>query len=261
MKGKIVQIIGPVVDVEFETEGGLREIFNALKISGPKDEDMLEVVKHLDQQRVRAISLQTTDGLMRGLEVKDTGKQIEVPVGPEVLGNIFNVLGKTLNDATSNQKPVTSKFKNYWPIHRQAPPFTEQSTKSEVFETGIKVIDLIAPFIKGGKIGLFGGAGVGKTVLLMELIRNVAEEGGGVSVFAGVGERTREGNDLYMEMKDSGVINKTALVYGQMNEVPGARARVALSALTMAEYFRDQEGKNVLFFIDNIFRFSQAGSE
>ena len=198
---------------------------------------------------------------MRGLEVEDTGKQIEVPVGPEVLGNIFNVLGKTLNDATSNQKPVTSKFKNYWPIHRQAPPFTEQSTKTEVFETGIKVIDLIAPFIKGGKIGLFGGAGVGKTVLLMELIRNVAEEGGGVSVFAGVGERTREGNDLYREMKESGVINKTALVYGQMNEVPGARARVALSALTMAEYFRDEEHKNVLFFIDNIFRFSQAGSE
>ncbi|OGZ67966.1 MAG: F0F1 ATP synthase subunit beta [Candidatus Staskawiczbacteria bacterium RIFCSPHIGHO2_02_FULL_42_22] len=261
MKGKIVQIIGPVVDVEFETEGGLPEIFNALKISGPKGEVTLEVVKHLDQQRVRAISLQSTDGLMRGLEVEDTGKQIEVPVGPEVLGNIFNVLGKTLNDATSNQKPVTSKFKNYWPIHRQAPPFTEQSTKTEVFETGIKVIDLIAPFIKGGKIGLFGGAGVGKTVLLMELIRNVAEEGGGVSVFAGVGERTREGNDLYREMKESGVINKTALVYGQMNEVPGARARVALSALTMAEYFRDEEHKNVLFFIDNIFRFSQAGSE
>src|SRR3989338_2125944 len=261
MKGKIVQIIGPVVDVEFETEGGLPEIFNAVKNFRPQGEVTLEVVKHLDQQRVRAISLQSTDGLMRGLEVEDTGKQIEVPVGPEVLGNIFNVLGKTLNDATSNQKPVTSKFKNYWPIHRQAPPFTEQSTKTEVFETGIKVIDLIAPFIKGGKIGLFGGAGVGKTVLLMELIRNVAEEGGGVSVFAGVGERTREGNDLYREMKESGVINKTALVYGQMNEVPGARARVALSALTMAEYFRDEERKDVLLFIDNIFRFSQAGSE
>src|SRR3989344_3867891 len=261
MKGKIVQIIGPVVDVEFETEGGLPGIFNALKISGPQGGVTLEVVKHLDQQRVRAISLQSTDGLMRGLEVEDTGKQIEVPVGPEVLGNIFNVLGKTLNDATSNQKPVTSKFKNYWPIHRQAPPFTEQSTKTEVFETGIKVIDLIAPFIKGGKIGLFCGAGVGKTVLLMELIRYVADESGGASIFAGVGERTREGNDLYTEMKESGVINKTALVFGQMNEVPGARLRVALSALTMAEYFRDEERKDVLLFIDNIFRFSQAGSE
>ena len=253
-KGNIVQIIGPVVDVEFSDDGNLPEIFNALKISGPSGEVTLEVVKHLDTKRVRAISLQTTDGLQRGLEVTDTGKQIEVPVGPEVLGNIFNVLGDTLNKSDK-------KFSKYLPIHRQAPAFTEQATKTEVFETGIKVIDLIAPFIKGGKIGLFGGAGVGKTVLLMELIRNVAEEGGGVSVFAGVGERTREGNDLYMEMKDSGVLDKTALVYGQMNEVPGARARVALSALTMAEYFRDQEGKNVLFFIDNIFRFSQAGSE
>ena len=254
MKGNIVQIIGPVVDVEFEEGVSLPEIYNALKIVGPKGEVTLEVVKHLDARRIRAISLQTTDGLMRGLEVIDSGKQIEVPVGPEVLGNIFNVLGETLNKSDK-------KFSKFLPIHRQAPPFTEQATKTEVFETGIKVIDLIAPFIKGGKIGLFGGAGVGKTVLLMELIRNVAEEGGGVSVFAGVGERTREGNDLYMEMKDSGVLNKTALVYGQMNEVPGARARVALSALTMAEYFRDQEGKNVLFFIDNIFRFSQAGSE
>ncbi len=267
-KGNIIQIIGPVVDVEFSDEGKLPEIFNALKISGPNGQVTLEVVKHLDTQRVRAISLQTTDGLQRGLEVQDTGKQIEVPVGPEVLGNIFNVLGEALNKSeirnpksetnSNNQNP---KFKTYWPIHRPAPAFTEQSTKTEVFETGIKVIDLIAPFIKGGKIGLFGGAGVGKTVLLMELIRNVAEEGGGVSVFAGVGERTREGNDLYMEMKDSGVLNKTALVYGQMNEVPGARARVALSALTMAEYFRDEENKNVLFFVDNIFRFSQAGSE
>ena len=253
-KGNIVQIIGPVVDVEFSDDGNLPEIFNALKISGPSGEVTLEVVKHLDTKRVRAISLQTTDGLQRGLEVTDTGKQIEVPVGPEVLGNIFNVLGDTLNKSDK-------KFSKYLPIHRQAPAFTEQATKTEVFETGIKVIDLIAPFIKGGKIGLFGGAGVGKTVLLMELIRNVAEEGGGVSVFAGVCERTREGNDLYMEMKDSGVLDKTALVYGQMNEVPGARARVALSALTMAEYFRDQEGKNVLFFIDNFFRFSQAGSE
>ena len=253
-KGNIVQIIGPVVDVEFAEEGNLPEIFNALKIAGPKGEVILEVVKHLDLKRVRAISLQSTDGLQRGLEAQDTGKQIEVPVGPEVLGNIFNVLGETLNKSDK-------KFTKFLPIHRQAPAFTEQSTKTEVFETGIKVIDLIAPFIKGGKIGLFGGAGVGKTVLLTELIRNVAEEGGGVSVFAGVGERTREGNDLYREMGEAGVINKTALVYGQMNEVPGARARVALSALTMAEYFRDEEHKNVLFFIDNIFRFSQAGSE
>ncbi len=260
MVGKIVQIIGPVVDVEFEEGISLPEIYNALKVQGPKYEVTLEVVKHLDLQRIRAISLQSTDGLMRGLEVEDSGRQIEVPVGPEVLGNIFNVLGETLNKATKDTK-ATKEFKNYWPIHRPAPAFVDQATKTEVFETGIKVIDLIAPFIKGGKTGLFGGAGVGKTVLLMELIRNVAEEGGGVSVFAGVGERTREGNDLYMEMKDSGVINKTALVYGQMNEVPGARARVALSALTMAEYFRDQESKNVLFFIDNIFRFSQAGSE
>jgi F-type H+-transporting ATPase subunit beta len=191
---------------------------------------------------------------MRGMEVLNTGHQVEVPVGQEVLGNIFNVIGTALNEPTK-------KFAKHWPIHRSAPPFVEQSTKTEIFETGIKVIDLISPFIKGGKVGLFGGAGVGKTVLLMELIRNVAEVGGGASVFAGVGERTREGNDLYEEMKGSGVIDKTALVFGQMNEVPGARARVALSALTMAEYFRDEEGKNVLLFIDNIFRFSQAGSE
>ena len=253
-KGNIVQIIGPVVDVEFSEQESLPAIFNALKIAGPNGEVVLEVVKHLDTKRVRAISLHSTDGLQRGFEVLDTGKQISVPVGSEVLGNIFNVMGQTLNK-------TETKFKKFLPIHQPAPPFTEQSTKTEVFETGIKVIDLIAPFIKGGKIGLFGGAGVGKTVLLMELIRNVAEEGGGVSVFAGVGERTREGNDLYKEMSESGVINKTALVFGQMNEVPGARARVALSALTMAEYFRDQENKNVLFFIDNIFRFSQAGSE
>ena len=253
-KGNIVQIIGPVVDVEFSEQESLPAIFNALKIAGPNGEVVLEVVKHLDTKRVRAISLHSTDGLQRGFEVLDTGKQISVPVGSEVLGNIFNVMGQTLNK-------TETKFKKFLPIHQPAPPFTEQSTKTEVFETGIKVIDLIAPFIKGGKIGLFGGAGVGKTVLLMELIRNVAEEGGGVSVFAGVGERTREGNDLYKEMSESGVINKTALVFGQMNEVPGARARVALSALTMAEYFRDQENKNMLFFIDNIFRFSQAGSE
>jgi len=254
MKGKIVQIIGSVVDVEFPEDAKLPAIYNALKIKGPNGEVVLEVLKHLDTSKVRAISMQSTDGLERGLEAEDTGAQISVPVGSEVLGNIFNVMGETLN---KNDK----KFKTFLPIHRESPPFTEQSTKTEVFETGIKVIDLIAPFIKGGKIGLFGGAGVGKTVLLMELIRNVAEEGGGVSVFAGVGERTREGNDLHKEMQESGVISKTALVFGQMNEVPGARARVALSALTMAEYFRDQERKNVLLFIDNIFRFSQAGSE
>jgi len=253
-KGKIIQIIGPVVDVEFSEEGLLPRLFNALVIKHNKQEIILEVVKHLDPTRVRAISLQSTDGLQRGLEVEDTGKMIEVPVGPEVLGNLFNVTGHVLNK-------TDKKFTKHLPIHRQAPAFTEQATKTEVFETGIKVVDLIAPFIKGGKVGLFGGAGVGKTVFLQELIRNVAEESGGVSVFAGVGERTREGNDLYKEMTESGVINKTALVFGQMNEVPGARARVALSALTMAEYFRDVEKKNVLLFIDNIFRFSQAGSE
>jgi len=253
-KGKIIQIIGPVVDVEFEEGAKLPAIYNALKVKGPAGEVILEVVKHLDQTKVKAISLQSTDGLQRGTEAEDTGNQILVPVGPEVLGNIFNVVGQSL------EKP-DMKFKKHWPIHRPSPAFTEQATKTEVFETGIKVVDLIAPFIKGGKVGLFGGAGVGKTVFLQELIRNVAEESGGVSVFAGVGERTREGNDLHKEMKDSGVISKTALVFGQMNEVPGARARVALSALTMAEYFRDEEKKNVLLFIDNIFRFSQAGSE
>ena len=253
-KGKIIQIIGPVVDVEFSEEGKLPPIFNALKIKHDGKEIVLEVVKHLDPTRVKAISLQSTDGLKRGLEVEDTGKMIEVPVGPDVLGNLFNVLGQVLNK-------TDKKFTKHLPIHRPSPSFVEQSTKTEVFETGIKVVDLIAPFIKGGKVGLFGGAGVGKTVFLQELIRNTAEESGGVSVFAGVGERTREGNDLYKDMTESGVINKTALVFGQMNEVPGARARVALSALTMAEYFRDEEKKNVLLFIDNIFRFSQAGSE
>ncbi len=256
--GKIIQIIGPVVDVAFDEKEKLPSIFNALKITekvrGEEREIILEVMKHLEPGRVRAIALQSTDGLSRGMKVVDTGGMITVPVGPEVLGNIFDVIGNTL---TKTDKKFTKRF----PIHRHAPAFTEQSTKTEIFETGIKVIDLIAPFIKGGKVGLFGGAGVGKTVLLMELIRNVAEESGGVSVFGGVGERTREGNDLYHEMLESGVINKTALVFGQMNEVPGARARVALSALTMAEYFRDEERKNVLLFIDNIFRFSQAGSE
>jgi F-type H+-transporting ATPase subunit beta len=252
--GKVSQIIGPVVDVQFADEKHMPPIYNALHI---KDKDrllVLEVVKHLEPGKVRAIALDSTDGLRRGMEVIDTGEMLKAPVGPETLGNIFDVTGRTLT-------PGAKEFKKFLPIHRPSPPLTEQSVKTEVFETGIKVIDLIAPFIKGGKVGLFGGAGVGKTVLLQELIRNVAEESGGVSVFAGVGERTREGNDLYREMMESGVLSKTAMVYGQMNEVPGARARVALVALTMAEYFRDAERKNVLLFIDNIFRFSQAGSE
>lgn len=248
MTGKIVQILGPVIDAEFPQDA-MPALGNALT-SG---EVVFEVARHLEPGRVRAIALKSTDGLARGAEVKDTGAPISVPVGRDVLGNIFNVFGE----------PLVGKkeFVKRWPIHRAAPALTSQSTKVEVFQTGIKVIDLLAPFVKGGKVGLFGGAGVGKTVLLMELIRNVAEESGGASIFAGVGERTREGNDLYGEMKDSGVIDKTALVFGQMNEVPGARLRVALSALTMAEYFRDEEGKDVLLFIDNIFRFSQAGSE
>ena len=255
MEGKIIQVIGPVVDIEFPEEA-LPEIYHAL---GTKSRDgkeiMLEVARHLGASRVRAIALSSTDGLVRGAEVKNTGAPLSVPVGKEVLGRLFNVLGDPIDD------PDNAKFSKKWPIHRQAPAFTEQSTKTEIFETGIKVIDLLAPFVRGGKVGLFGGAGVGKTVLLQELIRNVAEESGGASVFAGVGERTREGNDLFREMTESGVISKTALVFGQMNEVPGARLRVALSALTMAEYFRDEEAKNVLLFIDNIFRFSQAGSE
>ena len=252
--GKITQIIGPVVDVEFEGGVKLPGLYHALKVKGKNGEIILETVRHLSEDRVRAISLQSTDGLRRGMEAKDTGKMIEVPVGMEVLGNLFDVIGTPLSETKVD-------FKTFWPIHRPAPALPDQTTKTEVFETGIKVVDLIAPFIKGGKVGLFGGAGVGKTVFLQELIRNVAEESGGVSVFAGVGERTREGNDLHREMTESGVIGKTALVFGQMNEVPGARARVALSALTMAEYFRDEERKNVLLFIDNIFRFSQAGSE
>ncbi|MEK7643447.1 MAG: F0F1 ATP synthase subunit beta [Patescibacteria group bacterium] len=255
-RGTVAQIIGPVVDVDFSQDVLMPAILNALTITTDTQTITLEVARHLEPGRLRAISLSSTDGLRRGMEVYDTGAPISVPVGPEVLGKIFNVLGKPLTEEDKNKK-----FKEYWPIHRSAPTFAEQSTKTEIFETGIKVIDLLAPFIKGGKIGLFGGAGVGKTVLLMELIRNVAEESGGASVFAGVGERSREGNDLFNEMTESGVINKTALVFGQMNEVPGARLRVALSALTMAEYFRDVEHKDMLFFVDNIFRFSQAGSE
>lgn len=254
--GKIIQVIGPVVDVEFNEETGLPAINNALTVKTETGELVLEVAKHLEQGKLRAISLGTTDGLARGTEVVDTGEAIKVPVGKDVLGKIFNVLGEPLD-----KKHEGIKFEKFWPIHRPAPRLDELATEIEVFATGIKVIDLLAPFIKGGKIGLFGGAGVGKTVLLMELIRNVAEESGGFSVFAGVGERSREGNDLYNEMIESGVIDKTALVFGQMNEVPGVRLRVALSALTMAEYFRDEERKDTLLFIDNIFRFSQAGSE
>lgn len=254
-QGKLIQIIGPVVDVEFPEGVAVPALLNALEISREDGAKIIvEVVKHLEPGRVRAVSLASTDGLKRGDVASDTGAPISVPVGPEVLGNLFNVLGEPLNE-------TKAVFKKRWPIHRLPPPLTAQSTKTEVFETGIKVIDLICPFIKGGKVGLFGGAGVGKTVLLQELIRNVAAEAGGVSVFAGVGERTREGNDLYAEMKESGVIDKTALVFGQMNEVPGARLRVALTALTMAEYFRDEEKREVLCFIDNIFRFSQAGLE
>lgn len=255
--GKIVQIIGPVVDVEFAENIALPALLNALEIKTKNGRIVLEVSKHLEPGRIRAISLSSTDGLKRGDEVKDLGEPIKVPVGPETLGKVFNVLGELLADFSK----TGAESKKRWSIHRSAPSLEKQSTKTEIFETGIKVIDLLAPFVKGGKVGLFGGAGVGKTVLLQELIRNVAEESGGASVFAGVGERTREGNDLIAEMKESGVISKTALVFGQMNEVPGARLRVALTALTMAEYFRDEEHKDMLLFIDNIFRFSQAGSE
>jgi F-type H+-transporting ATPase subunit beta len=261
-KGKITQIIGPVVDVSFGENEILPKIYNALKIDLKDREIIFEVVKHIEPGKIRAIALDSTDGLARGMEIEDLGRMIEVPVGEETLGHIFDVVGRSLDEPEKfSSKNRDLKNKKFLPIHRSAPAFTEQSTKTEVFETGIKVIDLICPFIKGGKVGLFGGAGVGKTVLLQELIHNVAEVGGGVSIFAGVGERTREGNDLYNEMKESGVLNKTALVFGQMNEVPGARARIALSALTMAEYFRDEENKNILLFIDNIFRFSQAGAE
>src|ERR1700722_17879493 len=264
--GKVVQVIGPVVDVEFP-DGKLPKILSALKLTNPgisstKDNLTLEVAQHLGENTVRAIAMDTTDGLVRGMGVRDTGGPIAMPVGPECLGRILNVIGDPVDDGP----PVVTKMRS--PIHRAPPQFVEQSTKVEIFETGIKVIDLLAPYRKGGKIGLFGGAGVGKTVLIMELINNVAKAHGGVSCFAGVGERTREGNDLYNEMKyegklDSGepVISKAALIYGQMNEPPGARARVALSALTVAEYFRDDEGQDVLFFVDNIFRFTQAGSE
>lgn len=253
-KGKIAQIIGTVVDVEFEDQ--LPSIYNAVKTQTADGKDLfLEVMQHLGSKSVRTIAMDSTDGLQRGTAVEDTGSPISVPVGEEVLGRMFDVLGNTIDGKEEKN------FSKRSSIHREAPKFVEQSTKTEVFETGIKVIDLMAPFTKGGKVGLFGGAGVGKTVLIQELIRNIASEHGGYSVFAGVGERTREGNDLYHEMKDSGVLDKTALVFGQMNEVPGARQRVALSGLTMAEHFRDELGKDVLLFVDNIFRFTQAGSE
>ncbi len=258
-KGKVVQVIGPVVDVEFPM-GELPEILNALTIkgkSGNLDIDLvIEVMQHMGDNVTRCIAMSSTDGLVRGMEVEDTGAPIKVPVGPGTLGRVFNVLGQTVD-----KNPAPVKASDYYPIHRPAPKFDEQSTKAAMFETGIKVVDLICPYSKGGKTGLFGGAGVGKTVLIQELIHNIATEHGGYSVFAGVGERTRGGNDLWTEMTESGVINKTALVYGQMNEPPGARMRVGLTGLTMAEYFRDVEGQDVLLFIDNIFRFIQAGSE
>lgn len=258
-KGKVVQVIGAVVDVEFPA-GELPKILNAVHITGKSGDveiDLIaEVMQHLGDNVTRCIAMSSTDGLVRGMEAEDTGAPITVPVGEACLGRVFNVLGQTVDN---NPKPVGNK--ESWPIHRPAPSFEEQETSAQILETGIKVVDLIAPYSRGGKIGLFGGAGVGKTVLIMELIHNIATEHGGYSVFSGVGERTREGNDLWTEMTESGVIDKTALVYGQMNEPPGARMRVALTGLTMAEYFRDIQGQDVLLFIDNIFRFIQAGSE
>ncbi|MCC6158473.1 MAG: F0F1 ATP synthase subunit beta [Deltaproteobacteria bacterium] len=258
-KGRILQVIGPVVDVKFD-EGHLPAIYNALRvhnaaISSEPDNLVLEVAQHLGEGVVRTVAMDSTEGLVRGEEVRDTGKMISVPVGDAVLGRIINVIG----DPVDEMGPVNAD--DHWPIHRHAPSLQDQDVTTAALETGIKVIDLLCPYSRGGKIGLFGGAGVGKTVLIMELINNIAKQHGGYSVFGGVGERTREGNDLWVEMKESGVIAKTALVYGQMNEPPGARARVGLSALTVAEYFRDQQGKDVLLFIDNIFRFTQAGSE
>ena len=257
--GKVSQVIGPVVDVVFP-EGNLPEIFTALTLSNKaidKEPDnlVLEVAQHLGENTVRTIAMDSTEGLVRGMPVKNTGHMIQMPVGPEILGRILNVVGKPVDEG----KKIEAK--KYYPIHRHPPLLEDQATAVEAFETGIKVVDLLAPYSKGGKIGLFGGAGVGKTVIIMELIHNVAMQHGGYSVFAGVGERTREGNDLWLEMKESGVMDKAALIYGQMNEPPGARARVGLSALTCAEYFRDEEGQDVLLFVDNIFRFTQAGSE
>ena len=254
-KGKLVQVIGPVIDVKFEKK--LPDIYNALEVYKENGEKLVaEVHAHNGNNVVRAVAMSGTEGLRRGLEVIDTGKPIQVPVGRATLGRIFNVLGETVDDGEKLDADVLRES-----IHKDAPSFEQQGTDSEILETGIKVVDLLAPYLKGGKIGLFGGAGVGKTVLIQELINNIAKGHGGLSVFAGVGERTREGRDLYNEMTESGVIDKTALVYGQMNEPPGARLRVGLTALTMAEYFRDKEGQNVLLFIDNIFRFTQAGAE
>ena len=260
--GKIVQVIGPVVDVEFEP-GKLPAIYNALVVQGIEMKDIfsysqklvLEVAQHLGESAVRTVAMASTDGLRRGMTVTDTGAPIMIPVGRETLGRILNIIGEPVDKG-----PAIHTKKTY-PIHRPAPPFEDQSTKVEMFETGIKVVDLLEPYSKGGKTGLFGGAGVGKTILIMELINNIAKQHGGISVFAGVGERTREGNDLYHEMKESGVIEKTALIFGQMTEPPGSRLRVGLTGLTAAEYFRDEEGQDVLLFIDNIFRFTQAGSE
>ena len=259
--GRIVQVVGPVVDIEFPPKS-MPAILNAIKIDGTTDDGKVkihltcEVMQHIGYNVVRAVAMSSTDGLVRGMEAVDTGAPISVPVGPGTLGRIFNVLGETVDH---DERKVDAA--DYWPIHRPAPTFDQQATTTKIIETGIKVVDLIAPYALGGKIGLFGGAGVGKTVIIMELIHNIATAHGGYSVFAGVGERTREGNDLWCEMKESGVIDKTALVYGQMNEPPGARMRVGLTGLTMAEYFRDVGGQDVLLFVDNIFRFIQAGSE
>ncbi|CAK7004928.1 F0F1 ATP synthase subunit beta [Phascolarctobacterium sp.] len=259
--GRIVQVVGPVVDIEFPPKS-MPSILNAIKIDGTTDEGKVkihltcEVMQHIGYNVVRAVAMSSTDGLVRGMEAVDTGAPISVPVGPGTLGRIFNVLGETVDHDDTKVDAA-----DYWPIHRPAPTFDQQATTTKILETGIKVVDLIAPYALGGKIGLFGGAGVGKTVIIMELIHNIATAHGGYSVFAGVGERTREGNDLWCEMKESGVIDKTALVYGQMNEPPGARMRVGLTGLTMAEYFRDVGGQDVLLFVDNIFRFIQAGSE
>ena len=258
VKGKVVRVIGSILDAEFP-EGHLPDIYNALvvdtKIDGKAFKLTTECQQHLGGNRVRAVAMSSTDGLTRGAEILDTGGPISVPVGEKTLGRIFNLLGEPVDKAG----PVETEER--WPIHRPPPAFENLEPKTQIFETGIKVIDLLAPYVKGGKTGLFGGAGVGKTVVIMELIHNIAKEHGGYSCFAGVGERTREGNDLWLEMKESGVIDRTVLCYGQMNEPPGARLRVGLSALTMAEYFRDKSGQDVLLFIDNIFRFTQAGSE
>ncbi len=258
-KGHIIQVIGPVVDIEFE-EGHLPKIYNSIKIprqtvEGVSSDLIVEVQQHLGEDRVRTVAMDTTDGLVRGMDAFDTGKPISVPVGPKTLGRLINVIGEGIDGLGKIEA------EKYYPIHRPSPEFKTLSTKNEMFETGIKVIDLLEPYSKGGKTGLFGGAGVGKTVVIMELIHNIAMQHGGYSVFAGVGERTREGNDLWLEMKESGVLEKTSLVFGQMNEPPGARLRVALTGLTIAEYFREEEGRDVLLFIDNIFRFTQAGSE